>query len=390
MAVGEQGCVVEMMPDSAAWQDPLDYVIPPASASVTYMCSPSSAELAVFLAKGAEIISISITGTCSSSAHLLHLCLQPERFGELPRLGWKISRNVSYESVTKCLEHSADHNLLAAMYHHSAGPGHRRFGGGRRSAANDFIELVRISFASIPKWRETQVNWDSRFSPLSVVKKPNTFLHVPSIVIRPKPSWPSTLKKPLHPRRVPPSKNTFAVEHLTCLSLYSNLNNHHIQFWYWRCVSIYILQYAHTTECIVYTWDYHTSNSIWTGLRVQPILSDEVQTFKALIMVHKVLQEGHPITLREGHQQAGWLETCARTIGHDGMRGQSSETLLPSLLPNLLYLKKTNNVGIRLWSFDPCLCFYYSGKTQISSPASWIQWSFRIWRIYFIEKYWRS
>lgn len=48
-------------------------------------------------------------------------------------------------------------------------------------------------------------------------------------------------------------------------------------------------------ECIVYTWDYHSSISIWTGLRVQPILSDEVQTFKALIMVHKILQEGHPV-----------------------------------------------------------------------------------------------
>ncbi|KAG0143185.1 hypothetical protein CROQUDRAFT_661592 [Cronartium quercuum f. sp. fusiforme G11] len=77
----------------------------------------------------------------------------------------------------------------------------------------------------------------------------------------------------------------------------------------------------HVRKCIVYTWDYHSSASIWTGLRVQPILSDEVQTFKALIMVHKVLQEGHPITVREGQQQSGWLETCARTIGHDGMRG---------------------------------------------------------------------
>jgi hypothetical protein len=48
------------------------------------------------------------------------------------------------------------------------------------------------------------------------------------------------------------------------------------------------------TECIVYTWDYHSSISFWSGLRVQPILSDEVQTFKALITVHKVLQEGHP------------------------------------------------------------------------------------------------
>ena len=50
-----------------------------------------------------------------------------------------------------------------------------------------------------------------------------------------------------------------------------------------------------SSECIVYTWDYHSSISFWTGLRVQPILSDEVQTFKALITVHKVLQEGHPV-----------------------------------------------------------------------------------------------
>lgn len=48
-------------------------------------------------------------------------------------------------------------------------------------------------------------------------------------------------------------------------------------------------------ECIVFTWDYRSSITFWNGLRVQPILSDEVQTFKALITVHKVLQEGHPV-----------------------------------------------------------------------------------------------
>ncbi|KAG8905687.1 sla2 Src-like adaptor 2 [Tulasnella sp. 403] len=77
----------------------------------------------------------------------------------------------------------------------------------------------------------------------------------------------------------------------------------------------------HVRKCIVYTWDYHSSLSIWTGLRVQPILSDEVQTFKALIMVHKVLQEGHPITIKEAHGQTSWLETCARTISSDGQKG---------------------------------------------------------------------
>jgi hypothetical protein len=48
-------------------------------------------------------------------------------------------------------------------------------------------------------------------------------------------------------------------------------------------------------ECIVYTWDYHSSLSVWNGLRTQPILADEVQTFKCLIVVHKLLQEGHPV-----------------------------------------------------------------------------------------------
>ncbi|KAI1788816.1 cytoskeleton assembly control protein [Ganoderma leucocontextum] len=77
----------------------------------------------------------------------------------------------------------------------------------------------------------------------------------------------------------------------------------------------------HVRKCIVYTWDYHSSISFWTGLRVQPILSDEVQTFKALITVHKVLQEGHPVTIKEAHGQTGWLETCARTTGNETARG---------------------------------------------------------------------
>ncbi|PWN41106.1 hypothetical protein IE81DRAFT_348645 [Ceraceosorus guamensis] len=77
----------------------------------------------------------------------------------------------------------------------------------------------------------------------------------------------------------------------------------------------------HVRKCIMYTHDYHTSQSLWNGLRVQPILSDEVQTFKALILVHKVLQEGFPIVLREAQAQVGWFETCARTVGSDSLRG---------------------------------------------------------------------
>ncbi|KDQ17755.1 hypothetical protein BOTBODRAFT_144059 [Botryobasidium botryosum FD-172 SS1] len=77
----------------------------------------------------------------------------------------------------------------------------------------------------------------------------------------------------------------------------------------------------HVRACVLYTWDYHSSQSIWSGLRVQPIMADEVQTYKALITVHKVLQEGHPICLKEGQNQVSWLETCARTVGDSGQRG---------------------------------------------------------------------
>jgi hypothetical protein len=62
----------------------------------------------------------------------------------------------------------------------------------------------------------------------------------------------------------------------------------------WHSIAM-MMSIHNQIECIVYTWDYHSSISFWSGLRVQPILADEVQTFKALITVHKVLQEGHPI-----------------------------------------------------------------------------------------------
>ncbi|KAF2747547.1 ANTH-domain-containing protein [Sporormia fimetaria CBS 119925] len=73
----------------------------------------------------------------------------------------------------------------------------------------------------------------------------------------------------------------------------------------------------HVRSCIVYTWDHKNSNSFW-----QPILADEVQTFKALITIHKVLQEGHPVVLKEAQAHTNWLEGLRRGVaGGDGIRG---------------------------------------------------------------------
>lgn len=56
--------------------------------------------------------------------------------------------------------------------------------------------------------------------------------------------------------------------------------------------------------------------------RRQPILADEVQTFKALITIHKVLQEGHPVVLKEAQAHTSWLESLTRGVaGGEGLRG---------------------------------------------------------------------
>jgi hypothetical protein len=53
----------------------------------------------------------------------------------------------------------------------------------------------------------------------------------------------------------------------------------------------------------------------------QPILADEVQTFKALITVHKVLQEGHPTTLRDAMANRSWIDSLNRGMSGEGLRG---------------------------------------------------------------------
>ncbi|CAL5866537.1 uncharacterized protein PFLUO_LOCUS746 [Penicillium psychrofluorescens] len=77
----------------------------------------------------------------------------------------------------------------------------------------------------------------------------------------------------------------------------------------------------HVRSCIVYTWDHKSSAAFWAGIKVQPVLADEVQTFKALITIHKVLQEGHPIVVREAQQHGNWIDSLMRGVGGEGMRG---------------------------------------------------------------------
>lgn len=98
----------------------------------------------------------------------------------------------------------------------------------------------------------------------------------------------------------------------------------------------------HVRQCIIYTWDNHSGRAFWNGLKIQPLHNDEVQVFKALITIHKVLQEGHPSVLREAQQNASWVESLARNSApHPG--GRSYAKLIQEyvrLLLKKLYFHK--------------------------------------------------
>ncbi|KAF9432095.1 sla2 Src-like adaptor 2, partial [Entomortierella beljakovae] len=73
--------------------------------------------------------------------------------------------------------------------------------------------------------------------------------------------------------------------------------------------------------CIVYTWDFRSSAAVWNGFRTLNVMTDEVQTFKALIAVHKIIREGHSTALKDAMNDTDWLDQCARSTQQFDARG---------------------------------------------------------------------
>ncbi|AQZ19005.1 SLA2 (YNL243W) [Zygosaccharomyces parabailii] len=79
----------------------------------------------------------------------------------------------------------------------------------------------------------------------------------------------------------------------------------------------------HVRACIVYTWDHHSAAEFFMQLKSQPLGSDDVQLFKSLILLHKVIQEGHPSALKEAIRNREWVRSLGRVHG-GGSGGYSS------------------------------------------------------------------
>ncbi|ODV93056.1 hypothetical protein PACTADRAFT_47253, partial [Pachysolen tannophilus NRRL Y-2460] len=76
----------------------------------------------------------------------------------------------------------------------------------------------------------------------------------------------------------------------------------------------------HVRACIVFSWDHRSSKAFWNGLKILPLQDDEIKLFKALITIHKVLQEGHPTCLKEGIKNRDWIESLGAIVHNDGYK----------------------------------------------------------------------
>ncbi|CAD1810935.1 ANTH domain family protein [Candida parapsilosis] len=74
----------------------------------------------------------------------------------------------------------------------------------------------------------------------------------------------------------------------------------------------------HVRACIVYTWDHKNSRAFWNAVKIQPLQSNEISLFKALIMIHKVLQEGHPNTLKDAYRNRDFVASLATVFPTHG------------------------------------------------------------------------
>lgn len=74
----------------------------------------------------------------------------------------------------------------------------------------------------------------------------------------------------------------------------------------------------HVRACIVYTWDHKNSRAFWNAVKIQPLQSDQIQLFKSLVMIHKVLQEGHPNTLKDGYRNRDFIASLGSVFPTHG------------------------------------------------------------------------
>lgn len=78
----------------------------------------------------------------------------------------------------------------------------------------------------------------------------------------------------------------------------------------------------HVRTCIVYTWDHHSSAAVFQALKSATFVNDEVQLFKSLFVLHKIIQEGHPSALKTAIKEREWIRSLGRVHSSGSAYGE--------------------------------------------------------------------
>ena len=138
-------------------------------------------------------------------------------------------------------------------------------------------------------------------------------------------NWLSTLRRPPAQTKLPPSRNMFAVRVMPC---------------------DFVISISDALQNVSYTLGITTRPSLsgqdsvssqFSPMRFRPsrrllwsIRSSRRDTLSCVVNQFALLTRCqciiHRKTIKEAQSQTGWLETCSRTIGHDGGKGTFSST----------------------------------------------------------------
>ncbi|KAJ1794028.1 sla2 Src-like adaptor 2 [Coemansia sp. RSA 1938] len=83
----------------------------------------------------------------------------------------------------------------------------------------------------------------------------------------------------------------------------------------------------------------HTSMPVWEAMKSQPLKANDVQCFKAIITLHKLIREGHHVTIQEALTQTKFLEDLAHGLGGGVHNGWQNYSVLIRAYINFLLAK---------------------------------------------------
>ncbi|KNC82995.1 hypothetical protein SARC_04742, partial [Sphaeroforma arctica JP610] len=57
------------------------------------------------------------------------------------------------------------------------------------------------------------------------------------------------------------------------------------------------------SDAVITTWDVKNANIFWTAMMKMPLGTHQIMTYKCMIIVHKLLHDGHPSVIPATYHQ---------------------------------------------------------------------------------------